>query len=521
MNKLPNLVSYAWKAFFAIFIAMFGPGILFIFFVNRHVIGTDIGTGLSNIGLLFITTALVMPFLIFTWRFFQRLNISEKVQRRILIIFLVVSAILQFIIGNRLRFTPIWDIEAIFEGARLWMQTGTLDYPAYFHTTYETYFARFSNQWGALVLFRWLFWLYERLGGTDFHFAALAWNVVMVQVMAFSLYASAKRLKGPNAGLYVLFLLAVFLPFHFFGAVYYTDTLSMPFVAIAFYLYLRGKDEERLGRKIAIFALCGLAVTVGVAIKFNAIIILIAIAIDYLLTNERKGWHLRLISIGTAAIIVITLLSGFFAYMNRLIGPEMIDRHRTPRMHWVMMGFNHNFDGRYNRHDDWFTIGIPDLETRQSETSRVARERIRGLGVGGVTRLAARKFAFNFGDGTYELHRILFSIPHNETVLHQLVLIDGGGYSAYKHIATGFTTAFLILMLAGAILAFKKHENTAVPWLSFFGLALILTVWETGARITMNFFPMLVIGAIIGLSVINPLLTTAFSENPSGNKKRR
>jgi len=510
MEKFTSkLVPYTWKAFYVVFIIAFVPGIFHVFFRSR--------TNLNPLLLPFITAVLVMPLLIRGWRLTQEMKISEKAVRWIMVAFITLSTILQLYMGNRLRFTPMWDPEAIFDGARMWALTGSLDHHSIFHGTYTRYFAMFSNQWGSTFLFRWVFWVFNLFGGTDFHIPALVWNVALVQVMVFSLYAAAKRLKGPGAGLFVLFLLGAFLPFHFFGAVYYTDTLSMPFVAIAFSLYLRGKDELDLRKKLLTFIACGFVVAVGAAIKFTAVIVLIAIVIDYLLVKEKQGFLPRLLCCISAVAVTIIVMGSFTMYMNRVIGDEMIDHHRVPRAHWVMMGLNHY--GFYNSHDYDFTMSIPDFETRQAEVARVARERLRERGIGGMARLYAAKFAINLGDGSYELHRILSQSPVNQTRLHDIALAQGQHFNAFNHIATGFTTAFLLLMLVGALHGFRKLKHTAVPWLSFFGLVMILTVWESGARLTMNFFPMIIIGAVIGLSSVDPLVRWFLGREPRHEEK--
>ena len=497
---MDKIIPITWKIFYGAFVIAFAPGIIFIFFRSR--------TGTSHILLPFITVVLVLPLLINAWRLTGRIApaISEKYHRIILSAFLALSAIIQLILGNRLRFVPMWDVEAIFDGARYWALTGSLDNPTFFHITYERYFAMFQNQWGSVFLFRMLFSVYDFFGGSDFHWPALVWNVAMVQVMAVALYSAANRLKGRRAGLYVLFLLTVFLPFHFFGAVYYTDTLSMPFAAIAFSLYLRAKDEDSPLKKLLLFMACALAVAVGAAIKFNLITVFIAILIDFLLTKE-KGLQLRLYCAAAAVAAVVIILGSLNLYMNRLIGPEMTDRHRIPRTHWMMMGLNHY--GRYSWDDFQFTMNIPDLATRQRETTRVFFERLRGHGISGMSRIYASKFSINFGDGTYEMHRILHQDPVNHTRLHNMVLAHGRHYATYKHIATGITTALLILMLAGALHAFWNFGSTrftAVPWLAFFGLVLLLTVWESGGRLTMNHFPLLVVGGVIGLSIVEQMI---------------
>jgi len=500
MNTASKLTSTAWSIFYALFTIAFAPGIMFIFFRSR------IGT--SPILLPVITIFLVIPVLINAWWLTGRVAniLSEKTQKTILIAFMFLSAILQLYIGSRLRFTPMWDVEAIFHGGRLWALTGTLDNHSAFHGSYHRYFAMFSNQWGGLFLFRVVFWVYSFFDGTDYHVAALIWNVAMVQAMVYALYSAAKRFKGLRAGLFVLVLLCIFLPFHFFGVTYYTDTLSLPFIAIAFALYLRAKDEQLLHKKLLFFAACGLAVAVGAAIKATVLIMIIAIVIDLLLRVE-KGWlRQRLLGAGVAVLVFATVFGGFNMYMERwVIAPEMTEQYRIPRAHWAMMGLRGY--GHYSPDDFFFTMGIPDLATRQSETSRVFRERARELGVTGFTEIYAAKFSINFGDGTYQMQRIFHQDPVNQTRIHDVTY--GRHFNAYMHYASGFTTALMLLMLVGAVHMFlnpKETARTAVPWLSFFGLVVLLTFWESGGRLTMNHFPMLVVGAVYGLSIIEPML---------------
>ena len=501
---MDKFTSFLWKTFYGAFILAFAPGILFILFRSR--------TFMSPVWLPFITVVIVLPLLLMAWRVCGRVAplFSDRTHRLLLIGFMAVSAILQFAIGNRLRIVPMWDVEAIFDGAIMWVLTGSLDVPTFYHGTYLRYFAMFSNQWGGVFLFRCVFWVYNLVGGRDFHFAALAWNVGMVQAMVFALHCAARRLYGPRAGLFVLFFLCIFLPFHFFGAVYYTDTLSLPFVAIAFALYLRGKDAEKLITKLLLFAACGLAVAVGAAIKFTVAIVFIAIVIDLLLAEDAGGFLRRLLCAATAALVAVIIFGSFNIYMRGIIGPEMTNRHRIPRAHWLMMGLQGY--GRYSWDDFNFTMSIPDLPDRQSQTAAVTRARLGSLGVAGLGRLYAGKFAINFGDGTYEMHRILGQNPVHDTGLHEIVLTRGRHFNSYAHFATGVTTGMLLLMLlaaAGKLLKPQALDINPVPWLAFFGLALVLTFWESGGRLAMNFFPLLVVGGMAGLSMLEPWVDNA------------
>ncbi|MCL2527863.1 MAG: glycosyltransferase family 39 protein [Defluviitaleaceae bacterium] len=509
-KALANFIPLAWMFFYALFLITFIPGIMFIFFGSR--------IGLSPILLPLITLTLALPVLIGGWRITGRISgyISEKAHRRILIIFMVLSAVVQLYIGNRLRFVPMWDVEAIFHGGRMWAITGSLDNYRYaFGGTYLQYMARKSVQWGGAFLFRTLFQVYSFFGGTDLHYPALVWNVAMVQVMVFAIYSAAKRIKGLQAGMYVLFLLTIFLPFHFFGGVYYTDTLSMPFVAIAFSLYLRGKDEGTLKKKLLFFAIAGVAAAIGGVLKGTAIIIFIAIIIDLLLTME-KGWKQRLLSAGAMIIAFLLVYGGFYMYMSRVvIGPELTARYRLPRTLWMMMGLEGY--GQYNTNDYRHITYLPNVAARQSEATRIFNERLRGHGVRGMANLWSAKMTINFGDGTFEMHRIYHLAPVNQSPMHDMVLSHGRYFNAYLHVATGFTTAMYLLMVAAAFRAFirpGRHKHTAVPWLSIFGLMLLLTFWESGGRLSMSYFSVLVIGAIIGISTIEPLIAAFYKNFP-------
>jgi len=437
--------------------------------------------------------------------------------RWILLIFMVLSAILQFYMGNQLRSVPMWDVDSIFYGGIIWARTGSLYYPSVYYITYLRYFAMFSIQWGAVFLFRNLYWVYSFFGGTDLHYLALLWNVAMVQAMVFSLYCAAKRLKGLQGGLFVILLLAIFLPFHFMGGIYYTDTLAMPFIAIAFSLYLRGRDEAVHDKKILLFVAVGAAIAMGGALKGTVIIILIAICIDMLLT-KKQDWIPRLVCIGAMVFAFLLIYGGFNLYMSRIvIGPELIERYQLPFSYWAMVGLQGY--GSFCSNDFLFTMSIPDLATRQSETFRIFLERLQEHGLGGMLNLFAAKFTINFGDGTYEMHRIYGQSPINTTLLHDIILSNGRNFNAYAHLASGFTVAMLILMIIASVFSLiKKGEpsHTAVPWLSFFGLMLFLVFSESGGRLSMILFPTLVIGAMIGLSIIESL-SDQFYNKCTGN----
>lgn len=83
-----------------------------------------------------------------------------------------------------------------------------------------------------------------------------------------------------------MLMLACCLPLWLAAAVLYTDTFSLPFIAMALDLALRVKDAANPRARFALSARCSLVVLIGCQIKMTALIALIAAAIVWLLTMK-------------------------------------------------------------------------------------------------------------------------------------------------------------------------------------------------------------------------------------------
>jgi len=225
-------------------------------------------------------------------------------------------------------------------------------------------------------------------------------------------------------------------------------------------------------------------------------ITLVAVLIDYIIKDEGK-WRERLINVGAAVITAVIVLGLFHGYMGKQLDAELVDRRRIPTAHWVMMGLKG--EGAYDPGDYEFTKALPDLATRKRETAKVAVERIREHGLSGMYRLVRAKSIKNFGDGNYGTANFLGTEPVFKTRMHDYVLTGGKYYPLYTHISTATMCAFYIIGIFGAAFAFKRRLVSVVPLLSLFGLFVFLAFWESGARLALNFFPMLVLGVVVTL----------------------
>ena len=475
--------NWLWTLFFVLFAASFASVLLIVLFAKFPL----------------VAAIAIMALAVFAWRLLGRLELSARAGYRVLFLFIVAAAALQLLIGYRLRFTPMWDFDAIFNGGAIWAETGSLYAESYYHGNYAEYFAMFQNQYGGLFVFRFIFGICRLFGSNHYDTAALVYNVAMIQVMVFAVYYAAVRLRGVRGGVFSLFLMGVFPPFYIMGAVYYTDALSMPFAAATFALYLRARGEANLKKKVLLFSLCGLAAAFGAAVKFTVMIVLIAVVIECFL---EKGMPIakRAACVAAAGLTAILCISGLNAYIDSKLAPELIDQRRIPKTHWIMMGLQG--DGTYNPGDYAFTMSIPDLKTRSEETARVAWERAGELGAGGLLSLFCKKIAVNFGDGTFNMAMFLDDGPVHQSSLHEVVLSGGKYFDIYAHISTGYICAVFAAMLYGTVKIIRKRQLdeyvtfSVVPFLSLFGLLLFSLIWESASKMPFCFFPILVIGAV-------------------------
>ncbi|MDR1537219.1 MAG: glycosyltransferase family 39 protein [Clostridiales bacterium] len=445
--------------------------------------------------LLAFTTALSLGCLFGAWQFLRTLEISDRMAYCALAVFCAATGAALIYCAFSLRYTPLWDMGELFDGASDWVLKGNFG-------SHAKYFATFSNNIGALLLMRCVFTVARFLGFNDFYAALIFYNAAASIAGVAALFCAARSLGGNRAAVMSLAMLGAFPIYYIMGANLYTDVLSMPFGIIGCSLYLRVKASGAAFRpRFAAIACAGLAIAVGTLIKATIAIVLVAIILDVLLTADLQSIKRLAAPLIVASCVCIALTSAFKAYMDWRIGPEMLDRERLPLPHWVMMGVGG--DGSYSGDDYYYSKKVlPDMAARREEIPKAIRRRVEELGFSGLIRLFGVKLARDFGDGTYNSSYVLDDEPVNDSPLHALVLNAGKHHDAFKHICTGMLCALQICAVIGAIRQFRRPSALAMH-LSLMGLYIFLMFWESSSRYSQNFMPILILAAVSGFSEFN------------------
>lgn len=418
-------------------------------------------------------------------------SLIQKHYRIILIVFLVAYGIAILVNGFRLRFTPTFDMDAIYGGAIQWLQEDTF-------TNYYEYFGYFPNNLGAMTVLHAVFGLASLFGISDFFAVGIVFNSLLLTATVLVVSLTCKKIRDEIAGVMALVFFLLCIPFLFMSAAFYTDSLSLLFPCLFYYLYLHYKEQETLKKQLIFAALMGVTLSIGMLIKFTVLIILVAVVIDALLCMNWKK------------VCLFTGCSLFFAYavfgiMNTYMYHTHLDKEEceqlnTPYLHWVMMGMQNN--GWYNPEDYEFTRSLSPEQRNSAILSRI-KERVKNMGFSGTVELFMNKAVVCFGDGTYALSDFLDDTPDEEQEIHKYILYDGEKYSKYQHLTTGMLLTVYLFMLIGALQALREKELKRsiylAPRLASLGILAFLILWETSGRYFTNFIPLMLICAVLSL----------------------
>jgi len=395
------------------------------------------------------------------------------------------------VVGLRLETTPMWDFGTLFDSAIEWLNTGKL-------VKHRQYFSMLFQQTGAVILLRYVFGLARLLGFDNFYAVGVALNAFFISSTFLLIYLICRKLFGIQSAFIALFACVLYLPLLFNSAVFYTDTLSMPFITLCYFIYLNAKSTKSW-KKVVLFFILGIVCAVGALIKFNVTIIGIAIIVEFLITTK-NSW-IKWLSVISMIIAFMALVYGInVRFTNSMLSKKLVEQNRYPITTWVMMGLQG--DGTYHANDLSYVYQFDTYHEKQQAVNTEIKNRIESLGVAGLLKLLYKKSMVSFGDGT--LNPLLDNRPINNSFLHEFVLKDGNYYSIYFGFIQGYYISILFFMILSAYNSLKNHRHfeIIVPRLSILGQYIFLMLWESDARYITNYIPIMILCATMFVAAI-------------------
>lgn len=424
-----------------------------------------------------------------------------RVRRIAVPAYLTALFFLHILLGYLMEYVPAGDNFMLYNASQLLAVDGHFErYP-----DFGLYLARFSNQWGFLMMLT-FFWELLTLLGIQARFMPL----VIVQAVLYaagvlSALRIVRRFRGARGELMLLVLLALCFPLYLAAAVLYTDTFSLPFVLLALDLALRIPQQKSAKKQILLAFACGLIAFAGGQIKMTVAIVLIAAVICFFLTMK----PLRAAACGAVCILTLTLGTSAVqrAMLGPVIDPAVYDQQNTPTIHWIMMSIPTGNNPYGNATGDYgITWGMMDEGASHEEVmdSIYTRMKDRIYTLRYPNRLLAammRKNAASMGDGTFGMTEMLDDNPVRENVVSSVVLQGRPLYAFYSAVCTGIFMAELLLALYGCARDIRRRDaSAAMLYVAAFGVMLFLLIWEARSRYFFNFVPVFLLLAAMGVT---------------------
>lgn len=450
--------------------------------------------------------------------------LSDKIFYIIITVCFVAVLFLQLFIANNIYFRPGWDANTVLTAA---------ENPDFLSSrgeiiNSEWYYKTFPNNVAITYLLAILCKFGEIVFPNNPYFFVLYFNVFIVCFSAYLAILCVYKITNNKAvtliSMAFVILLTCLSPWI---VIAYTDTIAMPFVTFAVFVYLFIKNKYF---KYPLIFASGI---VGYFIKPTVIIVLIALVIidGYELIKkaiDKKLNYRRVVSL--FLVIVATVVCVFGAKKIAFSNHDEIfnGEQQFTITHYLMMGLNDDCDGVFCMNDVVYSSSFEDVQSRTDANLLVAKERVGEMGILGTAKLMIKKHILNYNDASFSWgHEGGFYLEHNNktddtsTFLKRIFYTQDAGGIYFDKFVTYEQSIWLIILLGMSFCVLYKGKNkhtVALISLTLIGVSLFLMIFECRARYIYFFTPLFIVMFGVGIKS----LTDFASENIEKirNKKR-
>ncbi|MGL4873808.1 MAG: glycosyltransferase family 39 protein [Clostridium sp.] len=470
IQKFKHTLFFIFNVFFALTIAF----TLFIALFNPDFKNTSIPLTL----ILFILLILFFLFICFMIKRFttKQLIVISVINFSLLLL-------LQLFFGYFFAINPSWDISSIYNAASSLSNGSISILPDYFSVLYP-------NNIFIAILFK-FFYDFCNIFNFNLINASIALNIISIFLSALISYYLVYKIFNLEVATIISFLFLTTTAFYTYASIFYTDTLTMLFLPLAFLLSYKFKRTNNY----IFLSLGGLLISIGVGIKTNIIIGLIALIIYLLLTCRNFISFIKEVAFLIIPFVICSaLITGVCQnYINRPIKEAGL-----PYTHWIMMGLTGV--GSYTSSDVLASKSHgPNKDAIKSFNIATIKSRLNSYGIDGYIQFLKRKLKYTWGDGTYFASSLLSRKPKKVYSFHKYIY--GKENTLFLSFAESTHALLLLLVLLSSFALFKsKNSFGHLPNIAILGTFLFLILWETKPRYLVCMLPLFIVSSSFAIN---------------------
>ena len=430
-------------------------------------------------------------------RIVRGINQVRKIDDRIIWICSVVFLVFQIYCVWNYYFLTDWDVKTV-TNASIAAANGTgMD-------KFQPYFSRYPNNLFLVWIYGVLIRIFQRIG-LNYRMGILVCQCGLSWGTGIILYYVVKEITGNRcASCFAWLVYLLLIGISPWVSIPYSDSMGLilPIAILGVYIW-----SERCSGKVKNFlwAVMGFLTIIGYHIKPQIAIVSIAVWICVIWRSlpKKKELVYRIGCFGAGCVAGIWISSTCIHSLG-----ITIDENKTYGMpHFLMMGMNYSegFEGNgvWNAEDVKFSAGFDTAEERKKENLRIARERIREMGIPGMAKLMQRKILTNYNDGTFAWGwEGLFYVEKLSTKSNSLSEFLGNLYynrdwegKYYKYFYNFELMIWLAVLFCTLLCTVQKKEMPFLGaiMLSIIGLTVFELLFEARARYLYTYIPMYIV----------------------------
>ena len=424
-------------------------------------------------------------------------NIIFK-NKTINIILVSLYMIFQILIAYMFSIKPSWDFGQIYRIAIQFAESSKPIFGA-------SYLYLCDNNIPLAVILDILFKICHTINNNcNYLFIGIVFNIIMIDISLVYTYLLINKINKEYSKPFILLSL-FFTPLVFYIPIFYTDTLTMPFVIVPlYYFYKYINIEEKNSYLIISFLLFG----IGGVLKPTVLIPVVAIII-YLLLFSKKVKIIPLIILITAIPFI-----GYKLFLNHFFVVDYIKENCIPKSHYIMIGLEEN--GGFTEEAFQYTTKIEDPVERDMLVRKRIHKRINEMKEKHLfLKFYNRKISYTWTDGTFFAFELLGRYPYHDKYIK--TVNNDNNINLYWTISELEWIIIIVLWIMGMVfnkyLPDNQKEFNFILSLSIFGLFLFLLIWETRSRYLINFIPLFLVNSYIGFNAFINYIKTRRKAN--------
>lgn len=425
-------------------------------------------------------------------------GILSRLSKKSLIIFscfdFLVLIGLQVFFLRYFQIEPSWDVGGGYHSA-LSVKDGFIVFPEYFTNKYPNNIPLFLVELLGMKIL-------SLLNIKNYYYVFTFANALMILLTMGCFYWFIKRRLGLVAATWGSFFMLFITPLYTYTTIFYTDTTVMIFMMLGVLLYDLFYHTKNRSRYMWL-VLMSLVLAIGVLLKANVIILIVAVSIHFVMTNTYKNW------LGFFASLLVPFFTITLLYQQLIIPYYPVEKEEIgyPITHWIMMGSEGR--GTYSATDDEFTNDLKLNQELSNEQIKevhleIIKNRLTKNGFSGFMKHLKEKINFTWAEGTYFAPEKLSRLPVSENVYQPYIWGEAKVYFVY--FCQAVQVIILALIVVSGIKLFKEKSAFEILLsIALFGTFLFLLIWETRSRYLIVALPLMMALCVYGMAAIKKL----------------